>query len=143
MKYHFKIREENKGYSAQCIELKGCFTQADSMKELLKNMQEALNLYIQEPESSEDLADLPDDSIRKSKNVIQVAVDPQIAFSFMVRYCRIKHGMTQQQAANKMGFDNLYSYQRLEARKCNPTLKIINSIKQVFPDFSVDFALSY
>jgi|SRR5579862_1464055 len=143
MKYHFKIRKEKKGFSAQCIELEGCLTQGDSMKELFKNMQEALNLYVQEPEDSTDLASFPNDSIRKSKNVVEVALDPEVAFSFMVRYYRIKHKMTQSEAAKKMGFENLYSYQRLEAKKCNPSLKIISKIKQVFPDFSVDYAIAY
>jgi len=140
MKYHFKIRKEKDGYSARCIELEGCVTQADSKKELYVNMQEALNLYIQEPESSNDLADLPDDSIRKSKNVIELPLDPSVAFSFLVRYHRIKHGLTQEQVAKKMGFETIYSYQRLETRKCNPTLKIISMIKQIFPEFSLDFA---
>lgn len=44
MKYHFKIRKEETGYSAHCIELEGCLTQADSMKELYENMKEALIL---------------------------------------------------------------------------------------------------
>jgi antitoxin HicB len=119
MKYHFRIQKEKKGYSAQCIELEGCITQGDTLKELQRNMEEALNLYVQEPADSEDLASLPKDSIRKSKNVVEVALDPSIAFSFLVRYYRIKHGMTQHQVAKAMGFDNVYSYQRLERRKCN------------------------
>jgi len=41
-----------------------------------------------------------------------------------------------------MGFDTIYSYQRLEAKKCNPTLKIISKIKKIFPDFSIDYAVS-
>jgi antitoxin HicB len=142
MKYHFKICKEKKGYSAQCIELKGCVTQADSMDELRLNMHEALNLYVQEPEDSEDLAAMPKKFVRKSKTIAEVALDPQVAFSFLVRYYRIKHRMTQQEVAKKMGFDSIYSYQRLESRKCNPTLKIISTIKQVFPDFSIDFALN-
>lgn len=142
MKYHFKIHKEGKFFWAQCIELEGCITQAHSLKALHENMQEALNLYIQEPEDSVDLAVLPDDSIRKSKNIIEVSVDPQIAFSFMVRYYRIQNGMTQKEAAKLMGFDNLYSYQRLEAKRCNPSLKIISRIKQVFPEISVDLAVS-
>jgi antitoxin HicB len=142
MKYHFKVHKEKKGFWAQCLELPGCVTQADSMQELTYNMQEALNLYIEEPESSTDLAALPDESIKLSKNVVAIALDPLIAFSFLVRYCRIKHGLTQQQAAKKMGFDKIYSYQRLETKKCNPSLKIISKIKQIFPDFSIDYAIS-
>lgn len=104
-------------------------------------MQEALNLYIEEPENSKKLASLPDDSIKATRNIFEVLLDPSITFSFMVRYNRIHHGLTQQQAAEKLGFDNLYSYQRLENKKCNPTLKIIYQIKKAFPEFSVDLAL--
>lgn len=143
MKYHFRIRKEKIGYSAQCIELKGCITQGDSMKELRENMEEALNLYVREPADSEDLAALPKDSMRKSKNVVEVALDPQVAFPFLVRYYRIKHGMTQKEVADRLGFDGIYSYQRLEAQRCNPTLKSMSMIKKVFPEFSVDYALGY
>jgi hypothetical protein len=45
--------------------------------------------------------------------------------------------------AKKMGFDTLYSYQRLEARKCNPSLKMISRIKKVYPEFSVDLAVQH
>lgn len=141
MKYHFKIHKENKGFWAQCIELSGCVTEADSIDELQKNMHEALNLYIEEPENSKDLSPLPDETIQISRSIVKVQLDPQVAFAFMVRYCRIKHGLTQQQAAKKMGFDTIYSYQRLEGKKCNPSLKIISKIKRIYPDFSIDYAL--
>lgn len=141
MIYHFKVHKEKNGFWAQCVELPGCYTQGDSMKELHKNMQEALNLYIEEPNNSEDLAELPNESTRRSKNIVGVAVDPLIAFAFLMRYFRIKYGFTQEEAAKKMGFDTLYSYQRLEARKCNPSLKMIARIKKVFPEFSVDLAV--
>ena len=143
MKYHFKVHKEGKYFWAQCIELEGCITQAKGMEELGCNMEEALNLYVQEPEDSKDLIALPDESIKKSKNVVEVALDPEIAFSFMVRYYRIKHGMTQREAAKEMGFDTIYSYQRLEAKKCNPSLKILSKIKKIFPEFSIDYALGY
>jgi antitoxin HicB len=141
MVYHFKVHKEKSGYWAQCLELPGCFTQADTMKELHKNMQEALNMYIEEPSNSEDLAELPKEIRKKSKNIMEVAVDPLIAFAFLMRYFRIKHGLTQQEAASKMGFDTLYSYQRLEAKKCNPSLKMMAKIKKVFPEFSIDLAV--
>lgn len=142
MKYHFKVHKEGKGFWAQCIELAGCVTEADSMDELQKNMQEALNLYVEEPEDSKELAPLPNESMHAARNILEVALDPQIAFAFMVRYCRIKHGLTQQQAAKKMGFDTIYSYQRLEGKRCNPSLKIITKIKRAFPEFSVDYAVN-
>ena len=141
MLYHFKVHKEGKGYWAQGMELPGCFTQGNTMEELLDNMQDALNLYVDEPHDSKDLAALPDDSIKISKTVVGIALDPQIAFAFLVRYFRLKHRLTQQQAAQKMGFETLYSYQRLEDKKSNPSLKIIARIKEAFPDFSVDYAL--
>lgn len=143
MKYHFKVHKEGNSFWAQCIELAGCITEADSMDELRKNMQEALNLYVEEPEDSKELATLPDESIQAMRNIAEVALDPQIAFAFMVRYYRIKHGLTQQQAAKKMGFDTIYSYQRLEGKRCNPSLKIIARIKDIFPEFSVDYLVSH
>lgn len=141
MIYHFKIHKEKDGFWAECIELPGCVTQGDTPKELQKNMQEALNLYIEEPRNSEELASLPDDTIKASKNIVKVPLDTHIAFAFLVRYFRIKHGLTQQEAAKKMGFDTLYSYQRLEAKKCNPSLKMITRIKKIFPEFSVDYTM--
>lgn len=141
MKYHFKVHKDGKGFWAQCLELEGCITQASSMKKLYENMHEALNLYVQEPEDSKDLAALSDPTIRKSKNVVEISLDPEVAFSFMMRYYRIKHGLTQKEAAKKMGFETLYSYQRLEARRCNPSLKILSKVKQLFPELSLDYAL--
>lgn len=90
MRYHLKIHKETCGYSAQCIELEGCLTEADTLEDLFVNMQEALNLYIDEPENSKELAALPDVSIKVSKTILEVPLDPQIAFAFMVRYWRIK-----------------------------------------------------
>lgn len=141
MQYHFKIHKEDNIFWAECIELEGCFAQAYSQEELLENMQEALNLYVEERSNSKDLASLPNSTIKRAKNIIAVSLDPQIAFSFLVRYWRIQHGWTQKEAAEKMGFETLYSYQRLEAKNCNPSLKTISIIKKIYPDFSIDLAL--
>ena len=142
MQYHFKVHKEGKGFWAECLELPGCMTQADTMEELQHNMQEALNLFIEEPENSKDLAAFPDESLKPAKNILKISLDPQVAFAFMIRYYRIKHGLTQKEAAERMGFYTLYSYQRLEARKCNPSLRIISKVKKVFPDFSIDYAVN-
>jgi antitoxin HicB len=75
MNYHFRITKEENGYSAQCIEIPGCITEADSKKELYINMKEALELYIQEPESFSDLAPLPKTSIRRNRRIVKVALD--------------------------------------------------------------------
>ncbi len=141
MKYHFKIHKEGEGFWAECLELDGCITQGDSLEELNENMSEAVNLYISEPEDSKDFAAFPNEDIKKAKNVVEVPLDPAVAFSFLVRYHRVKDGLTQHQAAKKMGFDNVNSYQRLERKGCNPSLKTISKVKEVFPNFSLDLAV--
>ena len=138
MKYHFKLHKEEKGYWAQCIELQGCITQGDTLKEVGENMKEALDLYLEEPKTSRDVASLPDEKIKKTKTIQEVPVNPQIAFALLVRHSRIKQGLTQRQAAKKLGFDNLYSYQRLETKKCNPSLKTLSKVKHFFSEISID-----
>ena len=91
---------------------------------------------------SQELFPLPDSSIKKSKNIVEVTVDPQLAFSLLVKHFRIKYGLTQKEASEKMGFDKIYSYQRLEMGNCNPSLKMLSKIKQLFPEFSIDYVIS-
>jgi antitoxin HicB len=138
MKYHFKIHKEKKGYWAQCLEMSGCVTQAETMKELKANMKEVVELMLYEPADSRDVAPLPNTKIKASKSVVLVSPDPHVALAHMVRYYRIKHNMTQKQIAEKMGFGDIYSYQRLETPKCNPTLKTILKIKEILPEISID-----
>lgn len=137
MKYHFKIHKEDKGYWAECIEIPGCFTQGDTKEKLLENMQEAINTFLEEPEDSQYIAPLPKTSIRLSHTVVEVQVDPGVAFAFSIREQRIKQGMTQRQAAKKLGLKGLFSYQRLE-RKCNPSLNLIVRLVWLFPALSLD-----
>lgn len=140
MRYHFKIHKEKGGFWAQCIELPGCVTQGDSKQELYANMQEALNLYLEEPEDSNQLAPLPKKSVKPSPNIVEVPVAPSIALAFAIRTHRIKRGLTQRQVAQKLGMKGIYSYQRLE-RRCNPTLDLIHKLVTLFPTLSLDTIL--
>lgn len=142
MIYHFKIHEEKSGYWAECIEIPGCSTQGESMEELYFNMSEALNLHLDEPEDSKFLFPLPDPKIRKSKKVCEIEVESSIAFAFLLRQCRLKHGLTQHQMKEKLQFKNLFSYQKLEMSKfANPTLKSLKKIKEALPDFPFQLLL--
>ena len=105
-------------------------------------MKDALNLYMEEPEDCLYIAQLPNEKTKKSKTTVSIALDPKIALSFLVRRNRIKQKMTQKEAAKALGFENVYSYQRLETRQCNPTLEIISKLKQVFPEISIDYTIS-
>jgi predicted RNase H-like HicB family nuclease/DNA-binding XRE family transcriptional regulator len=140
MRYHFKVHKEGKGFWAECLELPGCLTEGDSKEELFENMQDALNTYLEEPKDSKFLADLPDESIKETRSIIEVPVDPSIALAFSIRRQRIEKGLTQKEAAQKLGMKGLYSYQRLEKR-CNPTLDVIFKLANLFPALSLDAVL--
>src|SRR4030067_1414317 len=138
MFYHFKIHKEPNGYWAESIELKGCVTQADSLEQLYLNMEEALNLYLNEPENAKVTFPLPQRNII-GKNIVKISVDPKIAFAMKMKIFRSKKGLSQRQVADLLGMKNIYSYQRLEsAKKANPNLSTIARIKEVFPEFNID-----
>ena len=135
MKYHFKIHRAGKGFWAECLELKGIHTQGDTKGELLANMHEALNLFLNEHPDSKIVHPLP----RTSGKGVQVEVEPQIAFAFYLRRIRLKRGLTQKEVARLMGFKNLYSYQRLEkAKTANPELSTLAQIKRLFPELNLE-----
>jgi antitoxin HicB len=137
VRYHFKVRKEGRGFWAQCMELEGCRTQATTRKELDKNMREALNAYLDEPEDSSVVFSLP--SKKSPKGAVEVAADPRIAFAFRLRMARLSHELTQKRAAELIGMKGLYSYQRLESSKtANPEFETIVRIKKAFPEIDVD-----
>ncbi|MBS1959530.1 MAG: type II toxin-antitoxin system HicB family antitoxin [Bdellovibrionales bacterium] len=139
MKYHFKVKKEKKGYSAVCIELRGCVTQGDDSGELHQNMAEALNLYIDEPSDSRTLFPMPRQRL-KGRNVVEVALEPRIAFAFALRMTRLKAKLTQREVAEKIGIQgSLNNYQRLEnSDTANPVLETLVQIKRAFPDFPLE-----
>jgi antitoxin HicB len=138
MFYHFKIHKEHNGFWAECPELKGCVTQADNLDTLYKNMKEALNLYLNEPENSKVSFPLPNKNII-GKNIVKIPVDPKIAFAIKMKIIRARKGLSQRQVADLLGMKNIYSYQRLEStKKANPSLSTIARIKEVFPEFNID-----
>ena len=138
MTYHFRIRDEG-GLWAECIELEGCSTQGENRCELEKNMREALNLYLEEPEDSSVVFPPP---LAESfgSDIQSVDVDPKVAFAMQLRQFRVRNHLTQKEAARRLGMRSLYSYQRLE-RRSNPSLATIKKIKTLFPEFSLDSVL--
>jgi len=63
-------------------------------------------------------------------------ISPQEKFSILVKIARLKHGLTQVDAAKKLGM-KLLPYQRIESGSNNPTLKTILKIKSLFPEISL------
>lgn len=47
MKVSVVIQKDEHGYYAFCPELKGCHTQGDSLDEVLRNIKEAVSLYLE------------------------------------------------------------------------------------------------
>ncbi len=137
MHYHFKVHKEDDGFWAECIEIPTCVTQGESKEELFQNMQEAINLCLEEPVDSIYLAPLPKHTIKCTSSIVEIPVAPEIAFGFLVRYQRIRHKLTQQQAAEQLGMKNIFSYQRLE-RRCNATLEMISKLLTLFPKLPIN-----
>jgi predicted RNase H-like HicB family nuclease/DNA-binding XRE family transcriptional regulator len=138
MNYHFIVHKEDNGYWAECCELEGCLTQSDTMEELHTSCEEALNLYLEEPNDSPILFPLPDETLDTKDDLLKITVEPEIALTVLLRNYRINSNMTQKQAAKMLGMKNVYSYQRLE-KKSNPTLNIIKKIHHVFPEIKLQY----
>lgn len=138
MKYHFKYTKEGSIYWAKCVELDACFTQGKTLDELKKNMHEALNLHLDEPSNSKTNFHPPKKTV-KGRNIVQISVEPKIAFALRLRLFRAARGLTQKETAKRLGFKNLFSYQRLESSKtANPELVTLAKIKALFPEFDLD-----
>jgi len=141
MRYHFKIHEDDNGFWAECSELEGCTTQADTIEQLEKNMSEALNLYLSEPDDSKVIFPLPNEDY-DTEDIYKVKVDPQVSFAFSLRRFRLLNKLTQNEIAHRMGWSNIWSYQRFENAKSNPTLTILSKFKEVFPELNLDYIFS-
>ena len=137
MIYHFYIHEEDNGFWAECVELYGCKTQAETHDELEKACKESLNIYLEEPNDSKVVFPLPNELLDNDSALLRVEVEPEIALAVLLRFNRINLKLTQKQVAEMLGMKNVYSYQRLEKRS-NPTLTIIKKIHNIFPEINLE-----
>lgn len=140
MEYHFRVHKEGRGYWAECVELRGCLTQAETLEALHNHCREALNLYLDEPSDSRVCFPLPNRRMVR-RNVIAVPVDPQIALAMLLRMARLQKKWTQREVAERLGVP-LYSYQKLErAKTANPEWKTLAKLLRLFPQVNLRFAL--
>jgi len=65
------IEKDKYGYYAYCPELEGCQTQGDTLEEILTNIKEAIELYLET---------LPEDEIRTllSKEILTTSLEVKI-----------------------------------------------------------------
>ena len=66
------IERDDHGYYAFCPELEGCQSQGDTLEEVLENIKEAVELYI-ETLSEDEIKDL------LSRNVLTTSVEVKVA----------------------------------------------------------------
>ncbi|RKX57798.1 MAG: type II toxin-antitoxin system HicB family antitoxin [Thermodesulfobacteriota bacterium] len=72
MKVTVIIEKDEFGYYAYCPELKGCHTQGDSLDEVLKNIKEAVELYLETLNEEEK-------KILLNKEILTTSLEIQIA----------------------------------------------------------------
>ena len=139
MKYHFKVHKERSGgFWAECIELRGCRTEADTREELEKNMFEALNLFLSEPPESKHLFPHPKSKFL-GRGVAAVSVEPSVAIANRIRELRLENELTQIAMKDRLGIKSLSNYQRLEdPERANPQWTTLLLIKKFFPTFKLD-----
>lgn len=137
MEYHFKIHKEKKGYWAECLELKGCQTQGDTLAELQINMSEALNLFLSENEDSKLIFNQPKRFAEKS--IVAIEVDPAVALALTIRRTRLKKKLTQTQMKDFLGIKTLSNYQRLEdPKRANPEFRTLIMLNQQIPELKIE-----
>ncbi len=137
MEYHFRVHEEKKSFWAECVELEGCYTEADNLHDLEEFAKEALDLYLTEPAASKNVHPLNDLSLDQDQDLLRVEVSPELAFITLLRWYKFEHNLTQEQMKEALGMKHRNSYVNLE-RRGNPTLKTIGKILKAFPDFPAE-----
>ena len=50
MKYHVILKKQRGGYVVKCLELPGCMSEGKTKEEALKNINDAIMLYLQDVE---------------------------------------------------------------------------------------------
>lgn len=141
MRYHFKVHKEKKGYWATNLEKGlGVTTQGKTMAELVRNLEEALDLALDEPADSKWIPPMPEKKW-KGKGILEISVHPKIALATLVRLTRLQSGLTQREVAERMGIKTLSTYQKLESSKtANPEWTTLVKLKKVLPEFPLELA---
>ena len=80
MKVTVIIEKDEFGYYTYCPELKGCHTQGDTLDEVLKNIKEAVELYLETLDEEER-------KILLNKEIFTASLEVQIALITKVNCC--------------------------------------------------------
>lgn len=130
MTYPAIFHKEDNLYWVEFPDLEGCFTQGDSIEHAKEMAKEALTVYLESLDSRKIA--IPEPSELKGKKVHYIEPDINVSFAITLKHERKKLGLTQKQAAAKMGM-KWAMYQRIEnPRKSNPTLATIAKLQLAF-----------
>lgn len=103
--------------------------------ELLENMEDALNLYLDEPEDSKIDFPLPKQRIKKTSTTVEIPVNSKVAFALLLRHARHEKNLTQSKMAKLLNYSSVFSYQKLESSKsANPTLVKVQKLQEDLPN---------
>ena len=101
-------------------------------------MSEVLHQYLSSSRKTSDFLVLPcERPDLLTGNIQRIKVDNSLAFGIILKYTRVKNNYTQQHLAEKLGYKNMWGYQRLE-KDNDVTIKTIYKILKVLPDLPIE-----
>lgn len=128
---------EEGGYWVEFPDLKGCFTQGETLEEAREHAVEALTLWLEV--HFERNYQVPEPSRLSGESVFQIAPTPHVLMPILIRKARTAQGLSQKEVSRQLGI-KYQVYQRFESpRRFNATIKKLEQIAQVLgKDFIVD-----
>jgi antitoxin HicB len=128
MHYYAKVKKQDGAFIVSFPDVPNVNTYGDTLEEALSNAAEALNGALES--DFERGYTLPEPKPQKGRDYHVIEVLPHIELPFRLR--QLRKGQTQTEIARKLGL-SYQAYQRLEnPRRCNPTLKNLERLSQVF-----------
>ncbi|MBF0207078.1 MAG: type II toxin-antitoxin system HicB family antitoxin [Oligoflexia bacterium] len=128
IQYQAKITKSHDSYTVIFPDLPGCFTQGETLEEVLEMAKEALTLYLEEARNPK--WEIPKAKARHGKNYHWIVPELEVAIPLMIRQKRLDAGLTQQKLAKKLEIP-FQQLQKLETpRKSNPTVQTLEKISE-------------
>ncbi len=140
MKYFAHISKQKTGeYLVSFPELKGCFTEGETLEAAKKNASEALNGWL--ASNCDRNLNIPDPKPRKGKNCYPIDVELQVGLAIILRKKRKMKHFSQNQVAKKLGITQ-QAYAKLEIpAKTNPSLSTLEKLLKAL-DIELRFDLA-
>lgn len=128
MEYTAIIKKDNGAYLVFFPDFENVHTYGETLKEAVKNAEEALNGCIESDFERGFSLPIPSKINRKNAHAINVCLHIEVAYQLR----KLRNGRSQSEIAKELGV-SYQAYQKLEnPRKCNPTLKTLEKIQRVF-----------